>query len=244
MRGQRIRLPARHRHRPQQVPNTNQVNFPFLFNTTDPAFATIANGGHVTSSTGNDIIFQCRFQGLTQLDYELENTTRSPDRSSRGFAFRCSHIRQTRYSTSLRKRQYYASQQNPTGVWTATTWRLARCQQCGQRSLVDSTSNGNNATNNGATATAGQIDGGMQPTAAHMRPSERRPVWQIWFKAMQPSLLDQSSDGTGTIMGKTTPMTLRDGSLTCTTMNYPFITSQATTSFIVRHRRTTASGPM
>jgi len=40
-----------------KVPNTDQANFPFLFNTTDPAFATTANGGHVTSSTGNDIIF-------------------------------------------------------------------------------------------------------------------------------------------------------------------------------------------
>jgi hypothetical protein len=30
-----------------RIPNTDQANFPFLFNTTDPSFATTANGGHV-----------------------------------------------------------------------------------------------------------------------------------------------------------------------------------------------------
>jgi hypothetical protein len=40
-----------------KVPNTDQVNFPFLFNTTDPLLATTANGGHVTSPNGYDIIF-------------------------------------------------------------------------------------------------------------------------------------------------------------------------------------------
>jgi len=55
------------------------------------------------------------------------------------------------------------SQQNPTGVWDANymgVWHVAN--NGGQLSLVDSTSNGNNATNNGAVATTGQIDGGMQ----------------------------------------------------------------------------------
>jgi len=55
-------------------------------------------------------------------------------------------------------------QQNPTAVWTRTTWGLACANSGGQFSLADSTSNQNNATDNGATATAGQIDGGMAPT--------------------------------------------------------------------------------
>ena len=55
-----------------QVPNTDQDNFPFRFNTTDPAFATTANGGHVTSSTGNDIIFSTDPNGLIKLNHELE----------------------------------------------------------------------------------------------------------------------------------------------------------------------------
>jgi len=43
-----------------KVPNTDQANFPFLFNTTDPSLATVANGGHVSSSSGYDMIFQHR----------------------------------------------------------------------------------------------------------------------------------------------------------------------------------------
>ena len=40
-----------------RIPHTDQVNFPFLFNTTDPSFRTTANGGHVTSAAGYDIAF-------------------------------------------------------------------------------------------------------------------------------------------------------------------------------------------
>ena len=41
-----------------KVLHADQINFPFLFNTTDPSLATISNGGHVASPNGYDIIFQ------------------------------------------------------------------------------------------------------------------------------------------------------------------------------------------
>jgi hypothetical protein len=55
-----------------KVPNTDQADFPFLFNTIDLTLASTANGGHVTSSSGYDIIFSTDPDGLTQLDHELE----------------------------------------------------------------------------------------------------------------------------------------------------------------------------
>ena len=53
-----------------KVPNTDQTDFPFLFNTTDPSFAATANGGHVSSASGNDIIFSTDPSGQSTLDYE------------------------------------------------------------------------------------------------------------------------------------------------------------------------------
>ena len=55
-----------------KVPNTDQVNFPFLFSTTDPTLATTANGGHVSNANGYDIIFSTDPTGVTKLDHELE----------------------------------------------------------------------------------------------------------------------------------------------------------------------------
>lgn len=55
-----------------KVPNSNQTDFPFLFNATDPLFATTANGGHVTDANGDDIIFTSDPAGQNQLAYELE----------------------------------------------------------------------------------------------------------------------------------------------------------------------------
>ena len=115
---------------PRRFLNTDETNFPFLFNTTDPAFATIANGGHVTSSTGNDIIFSTDPNGLTSCTMNWRNTTRSPGRSSRGFAFRCSHIRQHGSLRLLRKRQHYRLAAEPDRrVGQQLHGGLARCQQ-------------------------------------------------------------------------------------------------------------------
>lgn len=55
-----------------KVPNTDQVNFPFLLNTTDSTLATVANGGHVASSNGYDIIFTSDSAGQNVLNYEME----------------------------------------------------------------------------------------------------------------------------------------------------------------------------
>jgi len=147
-----------------KVPNTDQANFPFLFNTTDPAFATTANGGHVTSSTGNDIIFSTDPNGLTKLDHELEEYNPVTGQVIAWVRIpTLSHTTDTVLYVFYGNTSITTSQQNPTGVWDNNymgVWHVAN--NGGQLSLVDSTSNANNATNNGATSTVGQIDGGMQ----------------------------------------------------------------------------------
>jgi RHS repeat-associated protein len=55
-----------------KVPNTDQTNFPFLFNTTDPLLATTTNDGHVISPNGYDIIFTSDPAGQNILNYEME----------------------------------------------------------------------------------------------------------------------------------------------------------------------------
>jgi RHS repeat-associated protein len=188
-----------------QVPNTDQVNFPFLFNTTDPAFATIANGGHVTSSTGNDIIFSTDPNGLTQLDYELEEYN-----PVTGQVIAWVRIPLLSHSTNTVLYVFYGnasittSQQNPIGVWDSNymgVWHVAN--NGGQLSLADSTSNANNATNNGATTTTGQIDGGMQTNGSTYAtigtPSSLANLAQ--GNATFSAWVNPAS-GTGTIMGK------------------------------------------
>ena len=55
-----------------QVPNTDQTNFPYLFNTTDPLLATTTYNGHVASPNGYDIIFTSDAAGQNILNYEME----------------------------------------------------------------------------------------------------------------------------------------------------------------------------
>jgi RHS repeat-associated protein len=145
-----------------QVPNTDQANFPFLFNTTDPSLATTANGGHVTSPAGNDIIFSLDPAGATKLDHELEEYdpvagqviawVRVPN---------LSHTQDTVLYVFYGNANVAGPQQNPTGVWDSNFVGVWHVPNGTTLSLADSTLNGNNATDNGATATAGQIDGGM-----------------------------------------------------------------------------------
>ena len=54
-----------------KVPNTNQLNFPVLINTTDIAWKDTANGGKVAQSDGGDIVFTSS-DGITKLSHEIE----------------------------------------------------------------------------------------------------------------------------------------------------------------------------
>ena len=145
-----------------KVPNTDQTNFPFLFNTADPSFATTANGGQVTNANGYDIIFSTDPNGATKLDHELEEYNPATGQVIAWVRIpTLSHTADTVIYMLYGNSNVSTPQQNPNGVWDANykgVWHVANGSVL---SLVDSTVNGDNGTNEGAVAAAGQIDGGM-----------------------------------------------------------------------------------
>ena len=163
MRIEWIQLRAVDHHRSHKGSKHRSGQLPVPLQYDRPAFATTANGGHVTSSTGNDIIFSTDPNGLTKLDHELEEYNPATGQVIAWVRIpTLSHTVDTVLYVFYGNASITASQQNPTGVWDSNymgVWHVAN--NGGQLSLADSTSNGNNATNNGATSTAGQIDGGM-----------------------------------------------------------------------------------
>jgi len=145
-----------------QVPNTDQINFPFLFSTTDPLLATAANGGHVQNTNGYDMIFTSDAAGQSPLNYEIEEYNPATGQVIAWVQIpTLSHTTDTTIYLFYGNSSVTASQQNPTKVWDANYLAVWHVPNGTQLSLADSTANGNGGTNNGATATAGQIDGGM-----------------------------------------------------------------------------------
>jgi len=146
-----------------QIPNTDQANFPFLFNTTDPTFASVANGGHVANANGYDIVFSSDPAGLNRLNFELEKYDPVAGQIISWIGLpTLSHTSDTVLYIFYGNSSITASQQNPAGVWDSHYMGVWHVPNGTQLSLVDSTAYGNNASNNGAVAAAGEIDGGMQ----------------------------------------------------------------------------------
>jgi hypothetical protein len=150
-----------------QVPNTDQSNFPFLFNTTDPAFATTANGGHVTSFNGYDIIFSTDPNGLTKLNHEIEEYN---PLSGQVIAWvqipTLSHTSDTVLYVFYGNESISSSQQNPTGVWDRNYQAVYHLANSSAGLAIDSTSNGNNAPLISVSSASGEIDGGAGFTGA------------------------------------------------------------------------------
>ena len=150
------------------VPNTDQANFPFLFNTTDPAFAATANGGHMANINAYDLIFSTDPAGQNQLNYEIEEYNPVTGQIIAWIGIpSLSHTTDTVLYMFYGNAAISASQQNRAGVWDANFMGVWHVPNGTQLSLADSTGNGDNATNNGATATVGQIDGGMASTTGN-----------------------------------------------------------------------------
>ncbi len=146
-----------------KIPNTDQANFPFLFNTTDSSLATTANGGHIASFNGYDIVFSTDPAGQNQLNYELEEYNQVTGQVIAWVRIPIlSHTTDTVIYMLYGNPSIAAAQQSPGAVWDANFMGVWHVPNGTQLSLADSTSNSDNATDNGATATAGQVDGGMQ----------------------------------------------------------------------------------
>jgi hypothetical protein len=145
-----------------KVPNTDQTNFPFLFNTTDPAFATIANGGHVTNANGYDLIFSTDPAGLTKLDHELEKYNPATGQVIAWVRVpTLSHTSDTVLYVFYGNSTISSTQENKTGVWDSNFEAVWHLPNGTALTANDSTMNGNNASSlNGTSAAAGMIGGG------------------------------------------------------------------------------------
>jgi RHS repeat-associated protein len=143
-----------------KVPNTDQVNFPFLFNTTDSLLATTANGGHVTSSNGYDIIFTSDAAGQNILNFEMEQYNPATGQVVSWVGIpTLSHTTDTVLYMFYGNYSITTSQQNPTAVWDSNYLGVYHLAGVEIGTAADSTVNGNNAPLNSVSAATGEIDG-------------------------------------------------------------------------------------
>jgi RHS repeat-associated protein len=136
-----------------KVPNTDQSNFPFLFSTTDPAFKTMANGGHVTNSSGYDIIFTSDPAGMNVLPFEQASYGSSTGSVSYWVNVpQVSHIQDSQIYVWYGNSNITTSQANVAQTWGNGYLVVAHLQDTSN--LVNSVT-GLPMTNHGATSAAG-----------------------------------------------------------------------------------------
>jgi hypothetical protein len=145
-----------------QCGSSNSSNFPVLVSLTDATLKTTGNGGHVTNSSGYDIVFYSDTGLSVKLDHEIETYTASTGAI-------VMWVRIPTVSSSVDTVFYMGygdpsittSQQNITGTWNSAykgVWHLPNGTTL---TSLDSTSSAFNGTNSATPPTAGtgQIDG-------------------------------------------------------------------------------------
>ncbi len=130
------------------------ANFPVLIKLTDTNLETGA------LSSGNDILFTLS-DGVTKLNHEIENYNSSTGELEAWVNVGASGLSSTVDTTLY---MYYGNasagnQQNVNGTWNSAYQGVWHLGDAGGGTSKDSTSYGNNGTNNYLTAGSGQIDG-------------------------------------------------------------------------------------
>ena len=144
-----------------QVPNTDQTNFPYLFNTTDPLLATTAYNGHVASPNGYDIIFTSDAAGQNILNYEMEEYNPATGQVVVWVKIPLlSHTQDTVIYVWYGNASITTLQSQPSSAWDSRFKGVWHFRNGTTLSTNDSTANGNNGTNYGAIAAPGQINEG------------------------------------------------------------------------------------
>jgi hypothetical protein len=143
-----------------QVPST-QTNFPMLVSYTDARLKTVGNGGHVQNSSGYDIR---PYDGIggSAMTYELERYNASTGEVIMWVKVPSLAVASVVYL-------YYGDSGISTDGSSTSTWNtnfsgVYHLKDGTTLSGADSTSNAFTLTNSSATATAGQIDGGVNLT--------------------------------------------------------------------------------
>ena len=151
----------------RKVPNTDQINFPFLFRGTYTYLATQANGGVVVSTNGYDIIFSTDPNGASLLPHEIETYS-----STTGNVNMWTQVPTVSHSTDTILYLFYGnpaittSQQNVTGVWDNNyrgVWHMG--DHAANAMVANSTTWGDAGTaqqNTSALTTTGEVDGALK----------------------------------------------------------------------------------
>lgn len=198
-----------------RVPNTDQVNFPFLFTSTDPAFATTANGGKMMSYAGNDILFTLDPNGTEKLDYEIQSYDPVHGQITAWVRIpTLSHTSDTVIYLFYGNPNISASQANPTGVWDSNYQAVYHLVNPASTVAVDSTSHGNNGTAANLTPAQGVFGPGAifnssyidlpqadfigYPTSSSPGYSPYTATFQTWFKTTAGGIILEQDGGGGT----------------------------------------------
>lgn len=145
----------------------SRTDFPFAFFGTSAFLKTVANGGEVQSASGYDVFFTSDAAGANLLSWEQviwNGTTgeyhyviKIPSLTTASDTV--IYVWTGNASTS-------SFQGGSTGAAYNSNFKLFQHMKDGSTlNTNDSTSNGNNGTNSGGTAVAGQVDGGVGFTA-------------------------------------------------------------------------------
>ena len=138
----------------------DSTDFPVLVSFTDVNFKSVANGGKVQNANGYDIKFYSDAGLTNQLFWEIEKYV--PTTGECIFWVKVptlSASANTIIYVSYGDNTITTFQSTSTSVWSNNFQGVYHLTNGTTLNLADSTSLGNNGTNNGATATTGQIDG-------------------------------------------------------------------------------------
>jgi hypothetical protein len=137
-------------------------NFPVLISGTYAYLKTVANGGKVTNANGYDIIFTSDAAGTTVLNYERQSYNASTGAVNFWVNVpSVSHSSDTVIYMWYEKSSVSTDQSNKNSTWDTNykgVWHME--DNAANTSILDSTSNGNNWTNQANTSTetvAGQV---------------------------------------------------------------------------------------
>ena len=142
-----------------QVVNSDQINFPVLVSVSDSTLKSAANGGHVSSQSGFDLIFTSDAAGTKILPFEIETYNPATGTGIFWVQDTLSHTQDTAIYMWYGNASVTASQATPSSTWDSNylgVWHLSGGNTV---SAVDSTANGHDGTVNGATEVTGEIGG-------------------------------------------------------------------------------------
>ena len=141
-----------------QVAGSDQQDFPVLVTGIYPFLTDVANGGRSTSAQGLDMVFSSDAAGHNLLDYEIDNYDTATGRAA--FWVRVpalSHSSDTTLYLWYGLNGITDSQENKAGVWSNGFGGVWHFGTPTQPITSDSTDNANNATNNGVSASLGNV---------------------------------------------------------------------------------------